>query len=119
MNSDGLPDIMTGTYSGSPRTFDGDKTVSDALGRLAWFEHPGDPYGDWIRHDISRRIRGMFDQFVAADADHDGDIDFFSTRGNSFPYDGVFWLEQIRTAEPLPRFTPQRAGESREMGLPD
>lgn len=120
INDDGDPDIMTGTYSGSPRDHDGeDKTVNDRLGRLAWFEHPGDPSGVWIRHDISRRIRGMFDKFIPIDLDADGDMDFVSTRGNSNPFDGVFWLEQVRTDKPVARFTPARASESREMGLPD
>jgi hypothetical protein len=119
INEDGNPDVMTGTYSAGPRDHDGkDKTVNDNMGRLAWYEHPGDPYGDWIRHDISRRIRGMFDKFVPIDLDKDGDIDFVSTRGNSYPFDGVFWLEQVRTKEPVRRFTPARIEESREMGLP-
>jgi len=60
----------------------------------------------------------MFDQFVSIDLDKDGDIDFASTRGNSYPYDGVFWLEQVRTKEPTNRFIPARKEESREMGLP-
>lgn len=120
INSDGHMDVMTGSYSSSPRDHDGEnKTVNDSLGRIAWFENPGDPKGDWIRHDISRRIRGMFDQFVPIDLDHDGDLDFVSTRGNSHPYDGVFWLEQVRTTKPVPRFTPARKNESREVGLPD
>jgi hypothetical protein len=113
-------DVMTGTYSGSPRDHDGeDKTVNDQLGRLAWFENPGDPTGNWIHHDISRRIRGMFDQFVPIDLDRDGDLEFVSTRGNSHPYDGVFWLEQVRTKKPVHRFTPARKKESREVGIPD
>ncbi|MFC2112843.1 FG-GAP repeat domain-containing protein [Bacteroidota bacterium] len=119
INSDGNPDIMTGGYSSSPRKRDGDKTVNDALGRLAWFEHPGNAYDPWIRHDVSRRIRAMFDQFVPLDLDEDGDIDFVTTRGNSYPYDGVLWLEQVRSEEPLKRFIPARDSESREMGLPD
>jgi hypothetical protein len=60
----------------------------------------------------------MFDKFIARDADGDGDVDFFGTRGNSAPYDGVFWLEQIRTPEAAPVFIPARADESREMPLP-
>ncbi len=119
INSDRNLDVMIGTYSGSPRDRDGeDKTVNDRMGRIVWFEHPGDPAGQWIRHDISRRLRGMFDQFVPIDLDKDGDIDFVSTRGNSFPYDGVFWLEQVRTNEPTRRCSPARDVESREMGLP-
>ncbi len=120
VDSDGNMDVMTGSYSGSPRDHDGkDKTVNDRLGRLAWFENPGDPKGSWIRHDISRRIRGMFDQFVSVDLDKDGDFDFVSTRGNSHPYDGVFWLEQVRTEKSTTRFTPARENESQEVGLPD
>ncbi|MDG2167540.1 MAG: VCBS repeat-containing protein [Opitutales bacterium] len=119
INSDGNPDVMIGTYSGGPRDRDGeDKTVNDNMGRIVWFEHPGDLKGKWVRHDISRRIRGMFDQFVPIDLDKDGDVDFVSTRGNSYPYDGVFWLEQIRTDVPTRRFTPARKEDSREMGLP-
>ena len=92
--------------------------VNDGLGSLIWFEHPGDPKGDWTKHYISRRVRGMFDKFIPMDLDKDGDVDFVSTRGNSYPYDGVFWLEQIRTEYPVKRFTPARESESREVGLP-
>ena len=28
------------------------------------------------------------------------DVDFIGTRGNSMPWDGVYWLEQVRTADP-------------------
>ena len=119
INGDGNSDIMTGTYSSSPRNKDGAKTVNDILGRLAWFEHPANINDSWIRHDISRRIRGMFDKFIPRDLDNDGDIDFATTRGNSYPYDGVLWLEQVRSAEPLNRFTPARKSESKEMGLPE
>lgn len=119
INQDGKPDVMIGTYSSAPRDRDGeDKTVNDNLGRLAWFEHPEDPTGNWIQHDISRRIRGMFDKFIPLDLDKDGDIDFVSTRGNSYPYDGVFWLEQVRSSHPTERFKPARENESREVGLP-
>ena len=119
INGNGKPDIITGSYSEGSRDKDAEgSSVNSRMGRLSWFEHPEDPKGDWIRHDISRRIRGMFDKFVAIDLDKDGDIDFVSTRGNSYPYDGVFWLEQIRTKKPTKRFTPARHEESREMGLP-
>ena len=50
------------------------------------------------------RVRGMFDKFVARDMDGDGDVDLVGTRGNSVPWDGVFWLEQVRSPEPLPAF---------------
>jgi hypothetical protein len=60
----------------------------------------------------------MFDQFIARDLDGDGDMDLLSTRGNSAPYDGVFWLEQVRTSKPMPRFKAARDQESEEVGLP-
>ena len=60
----------------------------------------------------------MFDKFVALDLDGDGDTDFASTRGNSVPFDGVFWLEQRRTVEPRPTFTQARESESRQLPPP-
>ena len=93
-------------------------TAADTVGRIAWFENPGSPDGAWRRHDISRRVRGMFDQFVARDMDGDGDVDLVGTRGNSGRFDGVFWLEQVRSDSPRPAFTPARAEESRALPLP-
>lgn len=119
IDSDGDKDLICGSYSGGPRAADGKLGVNDALGRLAWFENSGDPTKAWVRHDISRRKRGMFDMFIARDMDGDGDVDFVSTRGNSSPWDGVFWLEQVRTAEPAPRFVRARAEESSETPLPE
>lgn len=119
INGDGKTDVVTGGYSGSPRKYDGEKTIHDALGRLAWFEQPSDAHEPWTRHDFSRRIRSMFDQFVPLDLDGDGDLDLITTRGNSFPYDGVLWLEQVRTKEPVRNFTYAREKESRPMGLPN
>ena len=52
------------------------------------------------------------------DMDQDGDVDFVATRGNSAPYDGVFWLEQVRSSEPLPSFERARIDDSREAPLP-
>lgn len=113
-------DILVGSYSRGPRTGDGDVDVNDALGRLAWFANPGPVANSspWPRHDISRRKRGMFDKFIARDMDNDGDLDFVGTRGNSAPFDGVFWLEQRRSAEPQPVFSPARNNDSAEMPLP-
>ena len=61
----------------------------------------------------------MFDKFLSRDMDGDGDIDFVATRGNSVPYDGVFWLEQVRNAEPVPSFSRGREFDSEEMPLPE
>ena len=111
--------IIDGAYSGASRDFDDPLvTPASSVGRIAWFENPGSVVGKWNRHDISRRTRGMFDMYVSRDVDGDGDIDLISTRGNSGQYDGVFWLEQVRTKVPAPSFTPARASESQSLPLP-
>ena len=119
IDGDGDPDIYCGSYSGPPRDRDGDQvTAASSLGRLAWFENPGTPDGEWTRHDITRRKRGMFDMAIARDMDGDGDVDFVGTRGNSLPYDGVYWLEQVRAPTPEPAFARARETDSQEMPLP-
>ena len=119
IDGDGDRDIFCGSYSQGPRDRDGEEvTVDMRLGRLAWFENPGDLGAAWERHDISRRKRGMFDMAIARDLDGDGDTDFVGTRGNSVPYDGVYWLEQVRTPEPRPSFEPARLVDSEQMALP-
>lgn len=118
INGDRRKDILVGSYSRGPRRSDGQVGVADPLGRLAWFEAVRKSGWRWKRHDISRRQRGMFDKFVARDMDGDGDVDFVGTRGNSTPFDGVFWLEQVRTPEPVQVFTPARDNDSPEMPLP-
>ena len=60
----------------------------------------------------------MFDSFIARDVDGDGDVDFVGTRGNSADFDGVFWLEQVRTDEPVAAFDQAREVESEQMPLP-
>jgi hypothetical protein len=60
----------------------------------------------------------MYDAFIPADMDADGDIDFIATRGNSGNYDGVFWLEQIRSSMALLVFEPARQTDSQQMSLP-
>jgi hypothetical protein len=118
IDGDGDLDVLSGGYSRGARDHDEDLPLDSAMGRLGWFENPGDPSGAWTRRDISRRERGMFDKFIARDVDGDGDIDFLGTRGNSDPFDGVYWLEQVRTPEPVPVFAPARRGDSPERPLP-
>jgi hypothetical protein len=114
IDGDGDPDVMTGGYSLSSRTSD-EPTPDASLGRLAWYENRD---GSWLRHDFSRRQRGMFDQLIATDLDADGDVDFVTTRGNSGEYDGVLWLEQVRSRQPRPAFEPARERDSPEVPLP-
>lgn len=118
INGDGHMDVLAGSYSRGPRQGDGNVDKFDALGRIGWFENPGDAKTPWTRHDISRRKRGMFDKFIARDLDNDGDMDFLGTRGNSAPYGGVFWLEQVRTTAPAASFQRARNEDSEEMPLP-
>jgi VCBS repeat protein len=119
IDGDGDSDIITGGYSQNPRDHDGeDITAASHTGRIAWFENPGNPDQQWTRHDISRRKRGMFDAFAPRDMDGDGDLDFVGTRGNSGNFDGVFWLEQVRTGKPVKAFTPGRTSESAPLPLP-
>ncbi|MDP2379005.1 MAG: VCBS repeat-containing protein, partial [Pseudohongiella sp.] len=119
INGDGQMDVFVGSYSrGERESDDANAQLTDPLGRLGWFQNPGVSGAAWIRHDVSRRKRGMFDKFIAHDIDGDGDVDFVGTRGNSYPYDGVFWLEQVRSAGPVPRFTKARSMDSDEVGLP-
>jgi hypothetical protein len=115
LDGDGDIDVLTGGYSGGSRTTD-ETPPAAALGRLAWFQNRGGQ--GFARHDISRRQRGMFDKFVASDMDGDGDVDFLGTRGNSGSYDGLFWLEQVRSRDPRRAFTPERERESPEIPLP-
>ncbi|MDE0693980.1 MAG: VCBS repeat-containing protein [Gammaproteobacteria bacterium] len=126
INGDGELDVMAGSYSLGPRSEDGDVTPADSLGRLGWFQNPGNAAPGtangsdegWTRHDISRRKRGMFDKLIPRDLDGDGDIDFLGTRGNSAPFDGVFWLEHVRTETPAPAFQGAWPNDSEEMPLP-
>lgn len=120
IDGDGDLDAFAGTYSLGPRDTDGPELgINHHLGRIGWFENPGiDPHKRWKRHDISRRKRGMYDKWLARDLDGDGDLDMIGTRGNSYPYDGVIWLEQIRTANPAVVFNQAREIDSQQMAFP-
>lgn len=119
INGNGRLDVIAGSYSRGTRDRDALAVIDAPLGRIGWFENPGSLAAEWRRHDVSRRVRGMFDKFVAVDLNGDGLVDFAGTRGNSEPYDGVFWLEQVRTDTPVPVFDRARASDSAEVPLPD
>lgn len=111
--------VVHGGYSGASREVDDPRvTSSSTVARLAWFENPGDARNAWTRHDISRRVRGMYDEFAFQDLNGDGAIDIIATRGNSGVYDGVFWLEQRRSEEALPAMQPARTVDSAGLPLP-
>lgn len=119
INGDGRADLFTGGYSQNPRDHDGeDITVHSRTGRLAWWQQPEDPKQEWTLHNVSRRKRGMYDDFIVRDMDGDGDIDFVTTRGNSGTFDGLIWLEQLRTPGPTQSFHPARESESAHLALP-
>ncbi|MGA9574230.1 MAG: VCBS repeat-containing protein, partial [Lysobacterales bacterium] len=120
IDGDGDLDVFTGGYSRGPREVDGALVnVNNPLGRIAWWANPGEAGGAWTQHDISRRKRGMYDKWLLRDLDGDGDLDAVGTRGNSAPYDGVIWLEQVRTDQPASNFMEARAIDSQEMSLPE
>jgi len=120
IDGDGDLDIFSGAYSRGPRDRDGPLVSADnPVGRIAWFENPGSKVlEDWPRHDISRRKRGMYDKWLFRDLDDDGDLDVLGTRGNSEPYDGVIWLEQVRRNNPGPVFSQARVLDSQQLSLP-
>ncbi|MBL8173992.1 MAG: VCBS repeat-containing protein [Bryobacterales bacterium] len=116
LNGDGRLDLITGGYSQNPRDHDGAQINAESVvGRIAWFEHQG---ATWQRHDISRTKRGMYDAFLARDMDGDGDLDLLGTRGNSGEFDGLFWLEQVRSVQPRKAYQPARRQESAPLPLP-
>ena len=120
INGDGLQDVFTGGYSDDPRDHDSPTaTRNSRTGRIVWYEQPGKPEDQWIEHNISRRVRGMYDAFAAVDIDRDGLLDVLYTRGNSGEYDGLYWLRQERSENPQAVFTPTRDNESRALPLPD
>jgi len=124
INDDGRKDLFVGSYSHSrlrsteKRIDFSEEFVSQRCGRLAWFEQPKDPKNQWKRHDISRRLHGMYDMFFPVDLNDDGHTDLITTRGNSGIYDGAIWLEQVRTREKARAFVPARDELTPAVPLP-
>ena len=128
IDGDADVDIFAGAYSRGARDSDGPLvSADDPVGRIMWFENPGPSEntngknaseGDWQAHDIARPKRGMYDKWLFRDLDQDGDLDVLGTRGNSEPYDGVIWLEQIRSRQPRQTFIPARIIDSQQLALP-
>ena len=72
-----------------------------------------------MKNNILRRKRGMYDKWIPYDLDKDSDLDFIGTRGNSQPYDGVIWLEQIAVDGGESVFSAARSIDSQEVPFPD
>ncbi len=119
LDGDGDLDLLAGSAGAGPADEDGeDLTATSALGRIAWFQNPGGAGGEWTRHDIVRRKRGAFKAFLPRDMDADGDVDFLGVRDGSGKLDGVFWLQQLHSDEPVVRFQAAREDDSESMPLP-
>ena len=109
IDSDGDFDAFVGSYSRGSRDKDDIDSSNKALGSVVWFEKIG---SGWKKNNVLRRKRGMYDKWIPIDLDKDGDLDFVGTRGNSKPFDGVIWLEQVRSKEPTPAFIQARIEDS-------
>jgi len=120
VDGDGLRDLFIGGYSKGGRQQDRlDGHYDRPMGRIAWFQKKSEGGDQWRRHDVSRRIRGMYDEFKVLDVDGDGDMDLIGTRGNSGKFDGVFWLQQLRNPLPMTNFESTRTEDSLQVSLPE
>jgi hypothetical protein len=116
INGDGYEDIFSGSYSLGSRDKDDTNDANRSYGSVVWFENNID---SWKKNNILRRKRGMYDKWIPVDLDGDNDIDFIGTRGNSEPYDGVLWLEQLRSNNSETVFFPARMIDSESVPFDD
>ena len=116
INGDGYQDIFSGSYSLGSRDKDDTNDANRSYGSVVWFENTID---SWKKNNILRRKRGMYDKWIPVDLDDDNDIDFIGTRGNSEPYDGVLWLEQLRSDNSETVFFPARLIDSESVPFDD
>ena len=116
IDGDGDKDIFSGSYSMGSRDKDDINNLNNAFGSVVWFENKNN---SWKKNNILRRKRGMYDKWIPLDLDRDSDIDFIGTRGNSQPYDGVIWLEQIRFEDTNMVFKAARSIDSESVPFND
>jgi len=116
IDGDGDKDIFSGSYSMGSRDKDDVNNLNNAYGSVVWFENKNN---SWKKNNILRRKRGMYDKWIPLDLDGDSDIDFIGTRGNSQPYDGVIWLEQIRFEDTNTVFKAARSIDSESVPFND
>ena len=118
IDGDGAADIFSGSASQGPADKDDESMGADAaLGRLVWFANPNGS-GDWKRHEIIRRRRGVFSEFLVRDMDDDGDVDLLGVRSGSGKFDGFFWLEQRHGGAAQKAFLPARKNDSVIVSAP-
>lgn len=119
IDQDGDLDVLAGsTGSGAAAAEGAEADPARPSGRVAWFQNPGDANSAWTRHDILRRADGRYAAWLAQDLDGDGDLDFVGVRADSGEYDGLLWLEQRHSGQPVPRLVPAREEESAALPLP-
>ena len=116
IDGDGDKDIFSGSYSLGSRDKDDINGLNKSFGSVVWFENKTDR---WQKNNILRRKRGMYDKWIPLDLDNDSDLDFVGTRGNSMPYDGVIWLEQLRGQGSNKVFQQARDKDSQSVPFSD
>ena len=116
IDGDGDKDIFSGSYSLGSRDKDDIDSTNRSFGSVVWFENKTKV---WQRNNILRRKRGMYDKWIPLDLDQDSDIDFIGTRGNSMPFDGVIWLEQLREQDSRTVFQQARDIDSESVPFND
>ena len=116
IDGDGDKDIFSGSYSLGSRDKDDIDSTNRSFGSVVWFENKTKV---WQRNNILRRKRGMYDKWIPLDLDQDSDIDFIGTRGNSMPFDGVIWLEQLREQDSNRVFQQARDKDSESVPFND
>ena len=116
IDQDGDKDIFSGSYSLGSRNKDDTESSNRSYGSVVWFQNNA---SKWEKNNILRRKRGMYDKWIPIDLDNDKDIDFIGTRGNSEPYDGVIWLEQMDSRSSESVFFPARNKDSAAIPFDD
>ena len=116
IDNDGDQDIFSGSYSLGSRNKDDIDSSNKAYGSVVWFQNNSK---SWKKNNILRRKRGMYDKWIPIDLDKDNDMDFIGTRGNSEPFDGVLWLEQLGYEYSQKVFFPARKIDSKSVPFDD
>lgn len=123
VDGDGDNDLVVGSEGGGSREQDADRenkevNFSTSAGRIAWFQNPGGGTGAWKRHDLVRRELGRYSDFIVLDVDGDDDMDILGVRSDSGGLDGLFWIQQLHSDDPVVRFQPARRESRESLALP-